>query len=367
MAIALGLVGLGAVHLLTTTTGNVLLVQAGAARPFLHGLSRQLDVTLAEQFLNMGLLRAELEAKGVVENGVALRQYTFRTPPHLTPTRCNLWIYRAAPQVGAIVLRSEESHQRGGEIRVALGFGGRATHRVVVRPPAPPPEGAPALLALIIDDLGYSEDTVTHDLIALGVPLTLAVLPDLSHSDDTFRLAAEYRLPTLLHLPMEPEGGADAGRNPITTGMDEKGIEAVVEKYQRKYPTFVGINNHMGSKATADLPTMRALAAVLKRRGLFFLDSVTTPRSVAYRAARAQGVWCMRNDLFLDNDTESAEEVANKLEQLARVARQQGLAVGIAHPRPYTLQALRALVPRLQAEGIRFITLEELRRKATTS
>lgn len=366
-AVGLGLVGLGAIQLLTTTRGHVLLVRAGAERPFLRRLSVQLDVALAEQLLNMGLLRSEFETKRLVENGVSLKQVSFRTPPHLTPTRCNLWIVRAARQTGASVLRAEESHSRGGEIRIALGFGGRVTHRIVVRPPVPPPERDPARIALIIDDLGYVENTVTREIAALGVPLTLAVLPDLSHSNDTFRAAAEYNLPALLHLPMEPTGDADAGKNPLTTGMDEKDIDALVEKYQRKYPTFVGINNHMGSKATADLATMKAFAAVLERRGLFFLDSVTTPHSVAYRAARAQGVWCLRNDLFLDNETESAEAVASKLEQLVHLARRHGLAVGIAHPRPYTLQALRALVPRLQAEGIRFVTLEELHRKATTS
>jgi len=160
---------------------------------------------------------------------------------------------------------------------------------------------------------------------------------------------------------MEPEGDENAGRNPITVGMDEAQIDALLDKYQRKYPGFVGINNHMGSRATADGATMRALAMVLERRGLFFLDSITTPRSVAHRTVRAQGVWSIRNDLFLDTETESVETVAARLEQLAALARKRGLAVGIAHPRPYTLEALRALVPRLQAEGFRFVTLEELR------
>ncbi len=82
---------------------------------------------------------------------------------------------------------------------------------------------------------------------------------------------------------------------------------------------------------------------------------------MGYEHARERGIWSIRNDLFLDDGTESAEDVAGKLIQLCELARDRGLAVGIAHARPYTLQALRALLPRLRAEGIHFVTLEELR------
>lgn len=359
--LAIGLLGLGAIQLFTTRPGHVLLVRAGWRDPFLERLAVQLDVALAERFVSMGLLRADLKSRRLVEEQGSVREYSFRAPAHLTPTQCNLWLTQSAIAAGAEVLAAEELHTQGGEVSIALGFAARITHRLRVRPASRTPERPVARIALVIDDLGHNLNDIAEGILDLGVPLTLAVLPDLPHSDDVFAAAEKRGLPALLHLPMEPEGHENAGRHPLRVGMEEGAIDALLEKYQRKYPGFVGINNHMGSRATADAATMGALSAVLARRGLLFLDSATTARSVALRAARAQGVWSLRNDLFLDTDTKSATTVSARLERLAALARQRGVAVGIAHPRPYTLEALRALVPRLQAEGIRFVTLEELR------
>jgi polysaccharide deacetylase 2 family uncharacterized protein YibQ len=289
------------------------------------------------------------------------------TPPHLTPTQCNLALTRAAHRAHARVLQAQENPGRGGEIRLAFGYPPHVTHRIRILPPEPPVETPEVRIALVIDDLGASMNATTRGILDLGVPLTLAVLPDLSHSDDVFEAAAERQLPTLLHLPMEPEGDEKPGRQPLTLGMEPATMEALIGRYQEKYPGFFGINNHMGSRATADAATMRDFAAVLSRRQLFFLDSVTTPRSVAFESARSQGVPCLRNDLFLDAETESAETVAERLQDLVGLARQRGHAVGIAHPQPYSLQALRALIPRLRAEGVQFVTLQELRRAVSAA
>jgi len=138
-------------------------------------------------------------------------------------------------------------------------------------------------------------------------------------------------------------------------------IDAIIGKARERYPSFVGVNNHMGSLATADLGTMRALAQALKRRDLVFVDSQTTPQSVGLRACREAGVWIVRNDLFLDDGGGTTEKVADNLLRLAGMARRRGLAVGIGHPHPGTLAALQAMLPRLRAEGIELVTIDELR------
>jgi polysaccharide deacetylase 2 family uncharacterized protein YibQ len=339
-------------------------VRTGLTDRFLDDLTLHLDVALAERFLEMGLLRGDLRARRVLAGESEVREYRFQAPPHLTPTQCNLRITRAALAAGALVVRAEENHRRDGEVVLWLGFGPHVTHRVVVQPapPKPEPTAEPApRIALIIDDLGHNMNATTRAVFDLGIPLTVAVLPDLPNSEAAFRLAAERGVPALLHLPMEPEGKLNPGRQPVTVGMGEAEIDALLERHQTRYPTFIGVNNHMGSSATADHSTMRALASVLKRRDLFFIDSQTTPNSVGYETAREGGLWTIRNDLFLDADTRSAETVAVHLMELCDAARKNGLAVGIAHPRPYTLQALRALLPRLQAEGFEFVTLVVLR------
>ena len=355
--------GLAAIALGSTWTGRALLVRAGLGKPFLPRLADHVDVALNERFLDLGLLKSDLRLRRVPAGGRQIREYSFRSPPHLTPTLCNLWLTRAAQAATAEVVRAEENPKRGGEVVLHIGFGTALTHRIVVQPPLrpPPPEHAPPRIALVIDDLGQGMSATTRALFDLGVPLTVAVLPDLPDSDAAFRAAEKHGVPALLHLPMEPEGKGDPGRNPVRVGMSAAEIDALVERHQRRYPTCIGANNHMGSRATADEPTMRALAAALARRGWFFFDSLTTPRSVGYRVARELGVWSLRNDMFLDDKVRTAAAVAENLRQLGEIARARGLAVGIAHPRAYTLQALRAQLPRLQAEGIAFVTLVELR------
>ena len=368
VALVLGLPFIAAAYLLTSEPGQALLLRTGITDRFLAPLTVHLDLALAERFLDMGLLRGDLRARRITQDEGVLREYSFRAPPHLTPTQCNVWLSRAAEAVGAQVVRAEENHKRGGEVVVWVGFGKHVTHRVVVRPTlpiAPPEPSQPAVrIALVIDDLGHNMNSTTRGIFELGVPLTVAVLPDLANSREAFREAHERGFPVLLHLPMEPERDMDPGRNPVRVGMNATDIDALIARHQERYDHFIGVNNHLGSRATADRNTMRALALVLARRGLFFLDSVTTPQSLGYEESHQRGVWSIRNDLFLDDGTESVEEVAANLIQLGALARERGLAVGIAHPRPYTLQALRALLPRLQAEGIHFVTLEELRREA---
>ncbi len=368
VALVLAVPLLAAAYLLTTEPGQALLLRTGVTERFLPSLTVHLDLALAESFLDMGLLRGDLRARRVTQDGSELREYTFRSPPHLTPTQCNAWLSRTALTVGAEVVRAEENHKRGGEVVLWMGFGDHVTHRLVVRPtPAPPPpepSQPPVRVALVIDDLGHNMNSTTRGIFELGVPLTVAVLPDLANSSDAFREARKRGVPVLLHLPMEPERRMNPGRNPVLVGMNATDIDAIVGRHHERYGGFIGVNNHMGSRATADRGTMSALSLVLARRGLFFLDSVTTPHSVGYATARERGVWSIRNDLFLDDGTESALDVASNLIQLVKLARERGLAVGIAHSRPYTLQALRALLPRLRAEGVHFVTLEELRAEA---
>jgi polysaccharide deacetylase 2 family uncharacterized protein YibQ len=144
---------------------------------------------------------------------------------------------------------------------------------------------------------------------------------------------------------MESAGGEDAGDRAVRVGMSAGDIEALVDRHHGRYDGFVGINNHMGSRATADRATMRALLQAMRKRDLVFVDSRTTARSVAPALGREEGVWCLANDLFLDDGGGSEEVVAANVRRLAAMARKRGLAVGIAHPHPETLAALRTALP----------------------
>jgi hypothetical protein len=291
-----------------------------------------------------------------------VREYVFASPAHLTPAQCHLELARAARAVHGEVLRAEERHARGEELVLVVGFGRVATHRIVVRPTQLPRDIAARRprIVLVVDDIGHNLNRTTRGFLDLGVPVTLAILPDLRKSDAAFDLARERGIPTLLHLPMEPEGKEHAGKRPVTVDMDPEAIDALVGTYVERYGGFFGVNNHMGSRATAHWPTMQALMEALRRRDRGFVDSQTTPRSVGRGTARAAGVRYLANDAFLDDREEDAAGVAANLERLGVVARRLGLAVGIAHPHPETLAGLRAAIPRLRADGIEFESIESL-------
>jgi polysaccharide deacetylase 2 family uncharacterized protein YibQ len=343
------------------------LVRTGITDRFLSRLEIHLDVTLAECFLDMGLSRRDLEPERTVQDGVELRTYRLHAPPHLTPTECNAYIVHATRAAGAEVLQARELHERGGAVVLQLGFGSKLTHRIVVQAQKerqPLAEGRPKpRVALVIDDLGHNLNEQIQEIFEWGIPLTVAILPELPASKASFAAARDAGIPALLHLPMESNQNRDAGKSPVMVGMQPIEIEALIVRYQRNYGNFPGVNNHMGSRATEDRPTMDAMADVLAKHDLYFFDSLTSRNSVAHAAAQAEGVWSTRNDLFLDHHTTSMADVAEATMELADLARKSGLAIGIAHARPYTLQALRAMLPRLAAEGIEFVTLEDLRQQ----
>jgi polysaccharide deacetylase 2 family uncharacterized protein YibQ len=121
----------------------------------------------------------------------------------------------------------------------------------------------------------------------------------------------------------------------------------------------VGINNHMGSKFTADRAAMTPIIEELKARGLLFLDSMTTPHSVGWELARADGVPYADRQVFLDND-QSASEVMARLAETERIAREHGYAIAIGHPHDGTLEALTKWIPEAKAEGFALVPISAI-------
>lgn len=238
---------------------------------------------------------------------------------------------------------------------------------------APPePASAPSAatrVALVIDDLGQRLGGADGQLLELPVPLTVAVLPGRPHSQAiAARVGAgagqgeAARRELYLHLPMQPEGypQVDPGPDALLVGLEPGEVAARLERALSSVPGAIGVNNHMGSAATADTLLMAALMTALRARGLHFLDSLTTPHSVAWRAARQAGVPWARNRLFLDVDHTDEAAVSARLSELVAVARRSGQAIGIAHPHAASAAVLAREIPRYQEEGVSFVTVSEL-------
>jgi len=222
---------------------------------------------------------------------------------------------------------------------------------------AGPSTGAPRL-AIIIDDCGQWPDT-EHGFIALPAALTMSVLPHVRYGTQIARDADAAGKGVMLHLPMEPLSGADPGPGRITVAMNDDAITAQVRDDLASVPLATGVNNHEGSRATADDRVMRAVASVLAERHLFFIDSRTGSASVAERDTRAAGIPTAGRDVFLDN---AADVVATEaqLRHAAQLAKSNGSAIAIGHPRPTTLIAVRTLLPELEREGIQLVLARDL-------
>lgn len=219
----------------------------------------------------------------------------------------------------------------------------------------PPPVSGQARMAIILDDFGYSSGVIGR-FNSLPIPLTYAVLPYHDASTEAAERGYQAGKQIMLHLPMESLGDVGAESITIRTYMSTEEVQSITNKALDSIPHAIGVNNHQGSKATADEATMHAVLQALQRYGVFFVDSHTNSQSVALRTARNMGIAAGINELFLDNvnDVSAIEE---KLEQAATMALNSpgGYVIVIGHARPNTAVALENMIPRLQARGIEFV------------
>ena len=227
---------------------------------------------------------------------------------------------------------------------------------------AMPPVRQP-LLALVVDDWGYGWEAA-DDFLALDVPLNIAVIPHLPFSVAHARRAAERGHEVIVHLPMEPlDSGWELGDGAVTTAMADAEIAREVRRAFDSIPFSTGMNNHMGSKATADERVVRAVLAVVKDKGAYFLDSRTTAGSLIGDIAREMGVPYLENDRFVDLDRDAAQ-VRERILLAADTAVRRGWAVAITHVHRAGYQGIVAALPLLQEKGVRLAHLSEVLRLA---
>tara|TARA_B100000513_G_scaffold189828_1_gene113830 strand:+ start:323 stop:1516 length:1194 start_codon:yes stop_codon:yes gene_type:complete len=223
----------------------------------------------------------------------------------------------------------------------------------------PPVASSRPLIAVVIDDMGVDQRRSAR-AIKLAAKVTLSFLP---YSRDLKRQAAEAAAAgheVMLHVAMEPESSeVDPGPNVLLTGVPAPELLTSLRWNLDQMGGYAGINNHMGSRFTRDLPGMRVVMTELKQRGLFFLDSVTSHDTVGARAAREAGVPYATRDVFIDHKDEEAY-VHKQLDKVAAKARKHGSAIAIGHPRDITLRALKEWLPKVQAEGFELVGVSRL-------
>lgn len=215
-------------------------------------------------------------------------------------------------------------------------------------------------LAVVIDDAGLDLES-QRIYEEIGVPLTLAVMPNKMYTSEAAAEWSRYGMPVILHQPMEPVSGSGMEEKTILTSMSDEAIRYMLKESLEQIPQAVGINNHQGSRATTDARVMRVVMNELSHRGLFFFDSRTNTTTAADSAAASYGVPYARNDLFVDNSADEGE-IRAMIQEGANRAKARGSYIIIGHCRPHTAAAFRDIVPQLQAQGIEFVYVSSLLR-----
>jgi polysaccharide deacetylase 2 family uncharacterized protein YibQ len=234
-------------------------------------------------------------------------------------------------------------------------------------PPAVPDNarvaGTPAL-AIVVDDCGFSME-LARRLRDCKLNLTWAIIPNLRFSRDTAEMLRKEGVPFLVHVPMQayvdPDGKAgDPKFYSIGVGMEEAEVRSAVVPLLDSLPGAYGINNHRGSKATSDPLLMRHVMRALRERGMFFMDSSTSSKTVAYRTARAYGLDSAKNNYFLDNKSDR-KFIGIQIDLAIAGAKKRGSAVAICHLRPETIAFFESTDNSyFTGRGVRLVTLPEL-------
>ena len=214
-------------------------------------------------------------------------------------------------------------------------------------------------VVIVIDDFGYNMNNLDR-LFAIKRAVTFSVLPNLPYSKRIASLASSKGYEVILHLPLESiDLAAPAETGTIRTDMDEKEILALLDKDIASVPGLRGVSNHQGSKATEDKCSMSIVLSGLKKRSLYFFDSLVTDKSVCREAAARWRIPYAKRDIFLDNEN-SPEYIEKQMLSLRRVAFKYGSVIAVCHDRKNTITVLNKMMPELAEEGIQFVYLSEM-------
>lgn len=217
-----------------------------------------------------------------------------------------------------------------------------------------------AKLAIVIDDWGYNQKNLDF-LRQIDCRVNISILPFLPFSTKIATEAKINNLEVVLHLPLEPHErrGVRSEKNVILTTMNKEKVSQIFIAAVKSVPYARGISNHMGSKATEDEGLMKIIFGEMKKRRLYFLDSLVTPKSVCEKLSGETGVRFVQRNIFLDNETD-ASYIRGQLASLLEVALKDGQAIGIGHDRVLTLKTVKEFADEINKEKFEFVFVSEL-------
>jgi hypothetical protein len=115
----------------------------------------------------------------------------------------------------------------------------------------------------------------------------------------------------------------------------------------------------MGSLITSDRELSTRVLKILKEENLFFIDSRTAPRSVAYDTAKELRIKTYYRSVFLDDIQDYAHTIG-QIRLLVTMARRTGKSLAIGHPFETTLAALRDSAAWLNRQNLSIVLASDL-------
>lgn len=205
-------------------------------------------------------------------------------------------------------------------------------------------------ICIIIDDIGFDKNNA-YELADLGINITLSVLPFTPYAKEIINNTSHPEVEFMLHIPMEPVEYPiiDPGQGALLSSMDPDTIIFTLKNDLDSFPFIKGINNHMGSKLTQNSDIMNQVFTIIKKRNLFFVDSLTNPNSKCIESARMFKVDFAKRDIFLDN-IQKVEYIEGQIKKLKIIAAQKGYSIGIGHPYDTTIKALKNNIYEIKKE-----------------
>ena len=255
---------------------------------------------------------------------------------------------------GVIGIESSDITDGGFELSI-YAFGLNIRRLKVLPPIVILPE-----VAIIMDDLGTNKK-YWKEIFSLKYPVTLSILPHQAFSTELARRAHKEGSEVILHIPMEPIDylNHNPGTGALLVSMTEEELIETLLSDLSSVPYICGVNNHMGSLFTQDKDKMEIVLGEINKKGLFFVDSRTTPKSLAFETAVGMGIPTLKRSVFLDNDRK-VDKIKSRIEELMKDAKKDGFAVGICHPYPETIKALKEMEPVLFNGVVKVVNLSDL-------
>ena len=319
--------------------------------------SLEIESVINQKLLEMGLSEKDLLETYNEERTLGKTKWIyftrkFRVSRDFSFEKCKKLIEDGIRTKGGKVI-SSKINSDGKRLTLTIGIRNVVTHLLIFERTT-----ALARIAIIIDDIGFDLPSV-REILTIDAPIAFAVLPHAPYSITAAEILHGAGREILLHLPMEPH---DPGKNPgpgaLFCWMGEAEIRQQVEEDLAAVPHVIGVNNHMGSAFMEDEGKLAVVFGELKKRGLFFIDSRTTPHSKAGDLALKMGIPSAARKVFIDNDQDHEITVKSLLGHLEKNSGNRMVMIG--HPYPSTVLALKYAVPILKARGVAIVPPSEM-------